>query len=111
VYLPENNQAQIKENKKYNSIKSCLSSNVSRTRFLFISYLCRAVFDKFLTVFQKTGPMIHLLYQELSDFYRTVLLSFLTVEYVGNKQGKELLSIDYKLAEKQLNDKQLRIGE
>jgi hypothetical protein len=55
--------------------------------------------------------MIHLLYQELSDVYRTVLLSFLTLEYVGNKQGSELLSIDHKLSEKMLNDKQIRIGE
>ncbi|CAF2834584.1 unnamed protein product [Rotaria sp. Silwood2] len=111
VYLPENAKAQIKSNKKYNSIKSYLSSNVSRTRLLFISYLCRVVFDKFLTFFQKNSPMIHLLYEELSNLYRIVLLSFLTSEYVGNKQGNDLLLIDPKLSEKQLNDKQIRIGE
>jgi len=111
VYLPENDKSQIKENKEYDSIKSSLSSHVLRTRLLFISYLCRAIFDKFLTLFQKTGPMIHLLYKELSDLYRTVLLSFLKLDYIGNKEGSELLLIDFKLAEKQLNDKQIRIGE
>lgn len=55
--------------------------------------------------------MIHLLYQELVDVYRSVLLSFLTSDYVGSKQGSELLSIDHKLAGKQLNDKQIRIGK
>ncbi|CAF3357733.1 unnamed protein product [Rotaria sp. Silwood2] len=111
VYLPENDKTKIKENKKYNSIKSCLSSHISRTRLLFISYLCRVVFDKFLTLFQKTGPMIHLLYEELSNLFRTVLLSFLTSEYIGNKQGNDLLLIDHKLSEKQMNDKQIKIGE
>ncbi|CAF2101817.1 unnamed protein product [Rotaria magnacalcarata] len=111
VYLPENDKTKIKENKKYNSIKSYLSSHVSRTRLLFISYLCRVVFDKFLTLFQKTGSMIHALYEELSNLYRTVLLSFLTSEYIGNKQGNDLLLIDHKLSEKQMNDKQMEIGE
>ncbi|CAF0847693.1 unnamed protein product [Adineta steineri] len=32
-------------------------------------------------------------------------------EYIENKQGSKLLLIDPKLAEKQLNDKQMRIGE
>ncbi|CAF1162746.1 unnamed protein product [Didymodactylos carnosus] len=57
------------------------------------------------------GPLIHLLHQELSDLYRTVLLSFLTPHYIGNRQGGELLSIDYTLAEKQLDNKQIRIDE
>ncbi|CAF5156902.1 unnamed protein product, partial [Rotaria magnacalcarata] len=55
--------------------------------------------------------MIHALYEELSNLYRTVLLSFLTSEYIGNKQGNDLLLIDHKLSEKQMNDKQMEIGE
>ncbi|CAF4107155.1 unnamed protein product [Rotaria sordida] len=37
--------------------------------------------------------------------------SLLLFDYVGNKQGAELLLIDHKLAEKQFNDKQIKIGE
>ena len=110
MYLPENDKAPLKDNRRYDSIKSWLSSHLPRTRLLFISYLCRTIFDKFLALFQKTGPMIHLLYQELSNIYRSVLLQFLTSEYIGNKKGSELLSIDFKLSEKQLNDKQIHIG-
>lgn len=84
---------------------------VSKARVSFISYLCRAVFDKFLTWFQQEGPLIHLLYQELSDLYRTLLLCFLTPDYVGDKHGNDLLSIDFSLAEKQLNNKQVQIGK
>ena len=54
--------------------------------------------------------MIHVLYEELSNLYRTVLLSSLTSEYVGNKQGNDLLLIDHKLSGKQMNDKQIKIG-
>jgi hypothetical protein len=80
VYSPENDKAPLKDNKKYDSIKLCLTSNTSRTSLLFISYLCRTVFDKFLTLFQKTSPMIHLLYNELCEMYRGVLLQFLLLE-------------------------------
>ena len=111
MYLPAHDKAHTVENTKYDAIKSNLSSHVSKTRLLFISYICRAIFDKLLTWFQQEGPLIHLLHQELSDLYRTVLLSFLTPHSIGNKQGGELLSIDYTLAEKQLDNKQIRIGE
>ena len=100
VYLPEYDQITWKDNRRYDSIKLCLSSNLSRTCLLFISFLCNTIFDKFLTLFQKTTPVIHLLYNELSDMFRAVLLCFLTLEYAGNKKDAELLLIDFKLVEK-----------
>jgi hypothetical protein len=64
-----------------------------------------------LTWFQKEGPLIHLLHYELCDLYRTVLLSFLSDQYVGSTFGGALLDIDFKLAEKQLTTKMLQIGK
>jgi hypothetical protein len=43
--------------------------------------------------------------------YRTVLLGFLSPEYVGSKTGEDLLNLDFKLAEKQLPTKMLQIGK
>jgi len=74
-------------------------------------FLCQSVFDRFLTWFQKEGPLIHLLHSELSDLYRTVLLSFLTAESVGSTIGGALLDIDFKLAEIQLVTKKIQIGK
>ena len=111
MYLPAHEKAQTVKNTKYDAIKSNLSSHVSKTRLLFISYICRTIFDKLLTWFQQEGPLIHLLHKELSDLYRIVLLSFLVPHCIGNKQGGELLSIDYTLAERQLDNKQIQIGE
>lgn len=51
VYLPRNEKAHTSGNSKYDSIKSNLSSNVCKARLLFISHLCRSVFDRFLTWF------------------------------------------------------------
>ena len=111
-YLPEHEKKTVVDNKRYDSIKLNLSSMVSKARVSFIFYLCRAVFfNKFLTWFQQEGSLIHLLYQELSDLYRTLLLCFLTPNYVGDKQGNDLLSIDFTLAEKQVNNKKVQIGK
>lgn len=111
VYLPANQRQQIQKNNRYDQIQEVLASNVSKIRLNFIVYLCRSIFDRFLTWFQQEGPLIHLLYRELSELYRTVLLSFLSAEYVGTKFGAALLDVDFKLAEKQLPTKQLQIGE
>ena len=111
VYIPANQRQQIQKNNRYDQIQEVLASNVSKIRLNFIVYLCRSIFDRFLTWFQQEGPLIHLLYRELSELYRTVLLSFLSAEYVGTKFGAALLDVDFKLAEKQLPTKQLQIGE
>ena len=110
-YLPTHDKTATIGNTKYNQIKSHLSSLVSKTHLLFVSYLCRSLFDKFLTWLQQEGPLIHLLHQEFSNLYRVVLLSFLSPEYIDDKHGRDLLSIEPDLAEKQLNPKQIRIGE
>ncbi|CAF1091807.1 unnamed protein product, partial [Didymodactylos carnosus] len=56
------------------------------------------------------GPLIHLLYHELTELYRTVLLSFVKPEYISQKLGQELIDIDYKVAEKRFPEKQIQIG-
>ncbi|CAF0854255.1 unnamed protein product [Adineta steineri] len=111
VYLPSKQRKIIQNNSRYDSIKLVLTSSISKVRFNFILFLCRSIFDRCLTWFQKEGPLIHLLYFELCDLYRTVLLSFLSSEYVGSITGGALLDIDFKLSEKQLPTKKLQIGE
>lgn len=110
-YLPSKQRKSLQNNTRYNGIKEVLTSNVSKVRLNFILYLCRSIFDPFLTWFQQEGPLIHLLHHELSKLYRTVLLSFLSAEHVGSTVGGYLLDIDHKLAEKQLSTKALCIGK
>ncbi len=111
VYLPSKQRKITQKNSRYDNIKQVLTSNISKIRLNFILFLCRSIFDRFLTLFQKEGPLIHLLYSELSDLYRTILLSFLSAGHVGSKSGDDLLNIDFKLAEQQLSTKMLQIGK
>lgn len=111
IYLPSKQSNILKKNNKYDEIKDILVSNISKVRLHFILFLCRSIFDPFLTWFQKEGPLIHLLYDELSDLYRSILLCFLSREYVGSISGSDLLNVDFKLAEKQLPTKTIHIGK
>ncbi|CAF4943706.1 unnamed protein product, partial [Rotaria socialis] len=111
VYLPENQKLQVQNNDRYEKIKETLTSYVIKIRLQFVLFLCETIFDRFLTLFQQEAPLIHVLHYELSSLYRLVLLQFLTTDYVGDKVDGFLLDLDFKLNEKQLNNKQIRIGE
>ncbi|CAF4919702.1 unnamed protein product, partial [Rotaria sp. Silwood1] len=111
MYLPVNKKQQVQNNDRYERIKESLTSYVIKIRLQFVLFLCETIFDRFLTLFQQEAPLIHLLYYELPSLYRLVLLQFLTSDCVGDKVGGDLLYIDFKLNEKQLNNKNIRIGE
>lgn len=110
-FLPTTQKVQIQKNDKYDKIKSNLTSNVIKIRLRFVLFLCENIFDRFLTWFQQEGPLIHLLHHELSELLTTVLMKFLKSDYVCEKSGADLLDLDFKLSEKQLTNKQIRIGK
>ncbi|CAF0949463.1 unnamed protein product [Adineta ricciae] len=110
-FLPTTQKVQIQKNDKYDKIKSNLTSNVIKIRLRFVLFLCENIFDQFLTWFQQEGPLIHLLHHELTRLFSTVLMKFLKSDYVCEKSGSDLLDLDFKLSEKQLTNKQIRIGE
>ena len=111
VFLPEKQSSQIQNNKRFDSIKSILSSNLSKVRLNFVLYLCQNLFDRFLTFFQSEAPLIHLLHNEMSDLYRNTLLSFLKLDLVQQKPIQDLLNIDFQQAANWLSDKEIRIGK
>ncbi|CAF4107403.1 unnamed protein product [Rotaria sordida] len=110
-FLPEKQPVQIRENKRYESIKLVLSSNFSKVKFNFMLYLCENIFDRFLTFFQREEPLIHLLYCELNDLYQNVLLSFLKSDSVQQKSGQDLLNINFEQSALWIADKEIKIGE
>ncbi|CAF0979657.1 unnamed protein product [Adineta steineri] len=110
-FLPEKQPSQIQKNKRYDNIKSILSSNLSKVKLNFVLFLCQNIFDRFLTFFQCEEPLIHLLYKELTELYRNVLLAFLKPDSVQQKSGQELLKIDLEQSAIWVADKEIRIGE
>jgi hypothetical protein len=51
-----------------------------------------------------------MLYPELASLYCLILLQFVVHDYVGDKSGIDLLNVNFKLNEKQLDYKYIRIG-
>ncbi|CAF3660668.1 unnamed protein product [Rotaria sp. Silwood1] len=87
-----------------------LSSSLSKVKFNFVLYLCENIFDRFLTFFQREEPLIHLLYFELNDLCRNVLLSFLKSDSVQQKSGQDLLNINFEQSALWITDKEIKIG-
>jgi hypothetical protein len=87
-----------------------LTSNVVKIRLHFVLFLCENIFDRFLTWFQQEGPLIHLIHHELSELFKLILVKFLKLDFIGEKSGADLLKLDFKLNEKQLTTKHIRIG-
>ena len=68
------------------------------------------LFEKFLTMFQSKGPIVHVILDECSSLLRTVMGRFLKTDVVGDKTGRRLFEIDCKDAKNQLPDKSIEIG-
>ena len=68
------------------------------------------LFEKFLTMFQSKGPIVHVILDECSSLLRNVISRFLKTDVVGDKTGRRLLEIDCKDAKNQLPDKSIEIG-
>ena len=67
------------------------------------------LFEKFLLLFQKSSPVVHILYDSLCDILVKILRRFLKAETMDNKYGSDLTSID--CAKYQLPDKEIVIGD
>lgn len=68
------------------------------------------VFEEFLTIFQKSCPQVHILYDKMSELLRTLMGRFLKREPFEKKFGNDLVSIDCS-ANNQLPDSDIAIGE
>ena len=67
-------------------------------------------FDRFLTLFQSEAPLIHILQYELKLLLSTLMKRFLKRNAVDSLSGKQLLSVNVKDSNLQLNEAQMVIG-
>ena len=68
-------------------------------------------FPPFLTLFQKKEPLTRILYEQLSDLVRTIMLRFLKSDSVGNWRGAEIQKIGLEKKENQVFDEEIVNGE
>ena len=94
----------LETNEKYRRICKNLTDRKVMVQVAFLMSVT-PLFEKFLTIFQCKGPIVHVILDECSSLLRTVIGRFMKTDVVGDKTGRRLLEIDCKDAKKQLLDK------
>lgn len=77
---------------RYKRIKSALTDPSTLVYLNFIAFHALQ-FTPFLTFFQKSEPLVHILYDKLNELVRTLMLLFMKGEIVGTKEGKDLADV------------------
>ena len=78
---------------RYKKIASALKSEET---LIYINFLLsvKPVFDSYLCVFQKSGPLIHCLHQSMVDLIKMLLLRFVKADSVSALSSTELKELD-----------------
>ena len=69
------------------------------------------VFEKFLLLFQKASPVIHVVYDDICDILLKLMKRYMKLQTIEKKYEAELVSIQYTDTKLQLVDKELIIGD
>ncbi|XP_077542137.1 uncharacterized protein LOC144154903 [Haemaphysalis longicornis] len=77
----------------YNRLKLSLTDKAFLAKALFLRN-CTDLFVGFLTLFQKTEPLLHVLFSEMEVLIKKVLGRFLRREVYQEKSGEELKLVD-----------------
>ena len=94
----------------YKSLANKLKDPLTWPTLHFVAHALKP-FQEFETLFQKKEPLIPYLYENLSELVRKTMKKFVTSKIVGKKEGKELLEINYKHTNNQVDDRMLSIGD
>ena len=70
-----------------------------------------SIFIPVITFLQREEPFLHLLYEQLSEFIRTLMKWFIKQDIVSEKQGGELLIVNMIDSENALRNQDMEIGE
>lgn len=99
----------VESNPKYIRICRMLKSPTTLIQINFLLSLS-ALYDKFLKLFQREDPLVHILHSEMMDLLRSFMLRFLKGTVVdGLKTGKNLQDFNVELSESQRSD--LEVGQ
>ena len=102
--------SKLEYNERYRRICQKLKDSNVKVQLHFLSSL-EEIFQPLLTLFQKEEPLVHVLFDQLSEFVRTMMLRFLKVEAVGSSKGAQLLNVDLYDKVNQLSNDQIVVGE
>jgi hypothetical protein len=98
----------LRRNTRYLRICEKLKSKEIMAQIQFLISVS-LIFEKFLTLFQKQEPQIHMLHSESRDLVKTLKLRFMNQGAVG-VNGFKLAKIDPRDSKYLLNLKEMEIG-
>ena len=99
----------LEKNETYNRICRTLKAPATLIQMNFLISL-KPLYDKFLKLFQREDPLIHILYSEMKDLLRAFMLRFLKNSDVSAQNtGKKLLEVNVEEKNSQLSD--MEVGQ
>ncbi|CAF3267451.1 unnamed protein product, partial [Rotaria socialis] len=110
VYLPRIDKKVI-NNDRWKRIQTQLEQKKTLVRLHIILRVYQHIFSKPLAWLQQKQPLIHLLFEECSNLFRDILISFIKDDLLTNKTVKQLLSISFDSQADEKPDSKLAIGE
>lgn len=90
-FLPKQN---IKFGEKYNVISNFLKDPNTLVTLNFVCFYSN-IFVSYLNMFQKTSPLIHVIFRKQCELIRNIMLKFLKQSVVQSKEGLPLKNINY----------------
>ena len=99
----------LKKNSRYLRICEKLKSKEILAQIQFLISV-GPVFERFLIMFQKQEPLIHMLYSEACDLIRTLMLRFVKHDIVADAIGSKLVKLDVKDLNNCLDLKEMEVG-
>ena len=111
-YLPSQKDFSnsTERNKRYQQIKGeFLKEKFVLVQMAFVIDVA-SPFTKFLLLFQSEEPLVHILFNEMKALLLTMMKRFLKAEVVDKLSGRELLSVDVKEKENQLEEGKMVVG-
>lgn len=103
-------QKLLEKNARYLRICRCLKSQETLVQINFLISL-QALYDRFLLMFQREDPLVHILYSEMSDMIKSFMLRFIKSDVIGESEGMKLLGIDVDKEDNLLKDNHIEVGE
>ena len=96
----------------YKRLYSMLGTKENAVTRVSVEFLhnCISVFEQFLLLFQKSAPVIHILYDSLCGVLMKLMRQFIQTMVLENVVGSELTKVNCKDVKLQLSDKDLNLG-
>ena len=99
----------VSQNPRYQRIVAAIKDQSTLVYLEFLSDLC-PILESYLALFQKEGPLVHVLHNKINELLRSVMLKYLKESCVNTLEGKDLVAIDIDNSENFRPIKDLDIG-